>query len=88
MLPDSGVPDWTERRATTDAVFRALDGLTRRERVVLVLRYYEELTERETAETLGLAVGTVKSTTARALSKLRVSPHLSDHETPVLQEPR
>jgi RNA polymerase sigma-70 factor (sigma-E family) len=56
----------------------ALAGLTRRERAVVVLRYYEDLSERETAETLGIAVGTVKSTCARALAKLRVSPQLAD----------
>ena len=44
----------------------------------MVLRFYEDLSERETAETLGIAVGTVKSTCARALAKLRVSPQLTD----------
>ena len=39
----------------------ALAGLSPRQRAVLVLRYYEDLTERETAEALGVAVGTVKS---------------------------
>jgi len=56
----------------------ALARLTRRERAVVVLRFYEDLSERETAETLGIAVGTVKSTCARALAKLRVSPQLTD----------
>ena len=56
----------------------ALGRLTRRERAVVVLRFYEDLSEPETAETLGIAVGTVKSTCARALAKLRVSPQLTD----------
>jgi DNA-directed RNA polymerase specialized sigma24 family protein len=38
---------------------------------MVVLRYYEDLSEAETAAALGVSVGTVKSTTARALAKLR-----------------
>ncbi|ADB34728.1 transcriptional regulator, LuxR family [Kribbella flavida DSM 17836] len=56
----------------------ALDVLTRRERSVIVLRYLEDLTEKQTAEELGLAVGTVKSVTFRALRKLRVSAPLGE----------
>ena len=63
--------------ARVDAVARALQGLTVRERAVLVLRYWSDLTEVQTAAELGLAVGTVKSTAHRALGKLRASPHLS-----------
>ncbi len=49
----------------------ALNRLPTRRRSVLVLRYYLDLTEAETAESLGWRVGTVKSTTHRALSDLR-----------------
>jgi RNA polymerase sigma-70 factor (sigma-E family) len=42
-----------------------------RQRAAIVLRYYEDLTERETAETMGCAIGTVKSQVAAGLSKLR-----------------
>jgi RNA polymerase sigma-70 factor (sigma-E family) len=59
------------------AVGAALATLTRRERAVVVLRYAEDLTEQQTAAVLGMAVGTVKSTHARALAKLRVAPELS-----------
>ena len=59
------------------ALSAALATLTARERAVIVLRYVEDLTEAQTAATLGVAVGTVKSSTNRALRKLRAAPHLS-----------
>lgn len=48
-----------------------LDLLTRRERAVVVLRFHLDLSEQETAAMLGIAVGTVKSTSHRALGRLR-----------------
>ena len=45
--------------------------LPRQQRAAIVLRYYEDLTEAQTAETLGCSVGTVKSHTSRAISALR-----------------
>jgi RNA polymerase sigma-70 factor (sigma-E family) len=59
------------------AIAGALATLTRRERAVVVLRFVEDLTEAQTAATLGIAVGTVKSANARALQKLRAAPQLS-----------
>ncbi|NIK55086.1 SigE family RNA polymerase sigma factor [Kribbella shirazensis] len=59
------------------AMGAALATLSRRERAVVVLRYVEDLTERETAAVLGVAIGTVKSANARALDKLRTTPELS-----------
>ncbi len=59
------------------AIAGALATLTRRERAVVVLRYVEDLTEVQTAATLGVAVGTVKSANSRALQKLRAAPELS-----------
>ena len=53
------------------ALWSAVQTLPRKARAVLVLRYYEELTEAETAEVLGIAIGTVKSQTSRALATLR-----------------
>lgn len=50
---------------------RALMRLPRGQRAVVVLRHYEELTEREVAEVLGCSVGTVKSQNARAMRQLR-----------------
>jgi len=49
----------------------ALAGLTLRQRAVVVLRYYDDLTERETAKLLGVSIGTVKSQTHVALRRLR-----------------
>ena len=46
-------------------------GLPRGQREVLVLRYYEQLTERETAAALGISVGTVKSQANKATASLR-----------------
>lgn len=68
---------------TRDAVWSAVRDLPERQRAVLVLRYYEDLTERETAEVLGISVGTVKSQASRALDRLRRDvPSLADHLSP------
>lgn len=52
-------------------VRRALARLTPAQRAVLVLRHFDDLTERETAEVLGVSIGTVKSQNAAALARLR-----------------
>ena len=52
---------------------RALQQLTPRQRAVLVLRYYEDLTEVEAARVLGVGVGTVKSMHRQALARLRAA---------------
>lgn len=49
----------------------ALGELPPRQRAALVLRYFDDLSEEEVASTLGCSVGTVKSTTSRALQKMR-----------------
>lgn len=61
-----------------DALWRMLAELPRRQRAVLVLRYFEDLTELQIAQTLGISVGTVKSQASKGLAKLRTSPALGD----------
>ena len=68
-------PGEFELRAT---VWTALAGLPKRQRAVVVLRYYEDLSEAETAAVMGISVGTVKSTASRALAKLRADSALRD----------
>jgi RNA polymerase sigma-70 factor (sigma-E family) len=55
------------------AVVQALAALPRRQRAVVVLRYYCDLSERDTAEALGCSEGTVKSQAAKGLAALRRS---------------
>ncbi len=59
-------------------LWRALGRLPKRQRAVVVLRFYEDLSEAETAEIMQCSVGTVKSQASRALAKLRVDPSLSE----------
>lgn len=54
-------------------VRRALSALSPRQRAVIVLRYFEDLTEAQTADTLGVSLGAVKAHHSRAIAKLRES---------------
>ncbi len=59
-----------ERIDERDVVWRALSKLPSRQRAVIVLRYYEDLSEHDIADVMGISVGTVKSQSARALRRL------------------
>ena len=65
----------TARRATAagerDYLIDALDTLSPRQRTAIVLRFYEQMSERETAEAMGVRPGTVKSLVSRGLAELR-----------------
>ncbi|MGW3243186.1 SigE family RNA polymerase sigma factor [Streptomyces sp. NPDC001070] len=69
-------PDGAEQQAQRDAMLRAIARLPARQRAMVVLRYYEDMSEAQTAEVLGVSVGTVKSAVSRALGKLREDPEL------------
>lgn len=74
------VPDPAGLHGDRATVMAALGTLPRRQREVLVLRYWLDLTEAQVAATLGCSVGNVKSQTSRALSRLRGSAELADWE--------
>lgn len=67
-----------DRHALHDVMWTALNRLPRRQRAMVVLRYYEDMTEAEVASIMGVSVGTVKSTVSRAIAKLRTDDVLRD----------
>jgi RNA polymerase sigma-70 factor, ECF subfamily len=71
VLPERSCPDRVDESAERDALWRYVQSLPSRQRAVLVLRFYEDLSEQETARLLGVSVGTVKSQCSRALAALR-----------------
>jgi RNA polymerase sigma-70 factor (sigma-E family) len=69
-IPDHAVSDEYDE-GTNDALWQVVQTLPAKARAVVVLRYYEQMTEAETADVLGISVGTVKSQCSRALAALR-----------------
>jgi RNA polymerase sigma-70 factor (sigma-E family) len=70
-------PDPASEVVERDAMWRLLLALPPAERAALVLRYYEDLSDRESASLLGCRPSTVRATTSRALARLRAA-HLSE----------
>jgi RNA polymerase sigma-70 factor (sigma-E family) len=79
-LAAAGAVDATRQYDDRSALMAALQRLGPRQRAVIVLRYWMDLTEAEIAAALGCSVGTVKSQAARALATLRQSAELVDGE--------
>jgi RNA polymerase sigma-70 factor (sigma-E family) len=71
VLPDRAGPDLLQEHVERQVLWQHVQTLPTRQRAVLVLRFYEDLTEAETARVLGVATGTVKSQCSRALATLR-----------------
>jgi RNA polymerase sigma-70 factor (sigma-E family) len=69
-VPDRASPE-PESESRDDAVWTALARLPKSQRTVIVLRFYEDMTQAEIADLLGCSIGTVKSNGARGMDKLR-----------------
>jgi RNA polymerase sigma-70 factor (sigma-E family) len=77
LEPSDVTPDTSDQLADRDQLWRALAGLSQIQRVVLVLRYYEDLPDERIAELVGCAPATVRSHASRALKRLREDPALT-----------
>ncbi|NBE95812.1 SigE family RNA polymerase sigma factor [Nonomuraea sp. KC401] len=76
IIPTHSPPERSARSADVDlrhVLMEALRALPPRQRAVVVLRYWEDLSETQTAELLGCSVGTVKSQASKAMAKLRAA---------------
>ncbi|ADD44787.1 SigE family RNA polymerase sigma factor [Stackebrandtia nassauensis] len=76
MAKTASGTDTAQAIAERDAMWRVLATLPRRQRAVLVLRYYEDLPDAQVAELLGCSAATVRVHVSRALAKLREHPGL------------
>ncbi len=82
VLAQDTSPDAAAVHAERDALLAELARLPRRQQAVLVLRYYEGLTDTEIAELLGCRPGTVRGYASRALAALRVTEDLAANPGP------
>lgn len=77
QLPEQAAGDDVPPEAQLDLA-QAVGELPAQQRAVVVLRYFHDLTVEDTATTMGISPGTVKSHHARAMRALRISTHLDD----------
>ncbi|QGN46380.1 SigE family RNA polymerase sigma factor [Micromonospora sp. WMMD558] len=77
-LPEQRRDDIADEVATRRWLLAILGSLSPRERAIVVLRYYFDLPEAQVARELNVSVGTVKSTSSRALQKLRTTGRVRD----------
>jgi RNA polymerase sigma-70 factor, ECF subfamily len=71
FLPETAAPDRLDEQLDRDVLWKHVKALPARQRAVLVLRFYEDMSEAQTAAMLDISAGTVKSQTSRALGTLR-----------------
>lgn len=74
-VPDHPAVTGTPDDGVKAALWQFVQSLPRKQRAVVVLRFYEDLSEAEVADVLGVSVGTVKSQSSRALAALRARIH-------------
>ncbi|MET8311455.1 SigE family RNA polymerase sigma factor [Micromonospora sp. NPDC005173] len=80
-VPEQRRDDVADEVATRRWLTAVLGALSPRERAIVVLRYYFDLPEAQVARELAISVGTVKSTSSRALEKLRATgPQVADSQ--------
>ena len=80
-VPERASGDPTHHVDQADALRLALSALSPVNRATVVLRYYAQLSEIETAQALGVAPGTAKSRLSRALAQLSLDPNVTDPQT-------
>ncbi|GAA1066166.1 SigE family RNA polymerase sigma factor [Streptomyces asiaticus] len=71
QLPDTSIEDDTEQHADRALLMEVMRALSPKQRSVVLLRYWEQMSTEETAVALGVSAGTVKSTLHRTLARLR-----------------
>ncbi|WP_371781227.1 SigE family RNA polymerase sigma factor [Streptosporangium subroseum] len=83
-VPTDAVPeepverDFARTMVDHDALWAAIGILSKRQRTVIVLHYFDELTLQQVADTLGCSLSTVKTQLSRGLARLRVNPEIQD----------